>query len=455
MLASLLFGACQAYAPLPYDPSVHEAEWEGRPSRLASRQPIAEESRPRLTSVLTAAQDFDPRDGLDLREGEWAALVHHPDLRRARQALQGSAQVLEASGLWLDPQFQSNLLRIRDAEGDASVLTPNLSFSLPLTGQVDAGRAAATASQELELARVLEAEWRVIQEVRGAWARWTAADQEVRVLEEAQGVLAGLATTARELTQRGELSATEAASFRIELAACRSALAGARGAVEGLRAELLGVLGLAPTADLVLHPAALGSSCEPLLAEASRVLREPDAPHPLLQRIALEHQLAERKLALEIARQIPDPLVGPMFETDGGQVRWGLTITSNLLFWNGNRLAIAAAKVVRGGTHLEIGLHREGLATERVASLRRLEGLRSQVRSIEEELLPEVMEQARVARELLMVGEGSASALLEAVDRLQQERLALASALLDLELEAAQLCWALGPGWARKSEVER
>lgn len=434
-LALLPLVACQSYTPDPFDAEAHRSTWEARVETLADGAPARDEGRVELS--------YD--------EGVQVALSFHPDLRRARQDLAGRAALAAAAGTSPDPQFQSNLLRIKGPADDPWVLTPNLAFSLPLTGQTDAARAQATAAERVAFAAVLEQEWQVQRDLTAAWASWSAgrAELEVRgaVLEE----LASLARAADGLAAAGELARPDADAVRVALAQRRAEHARARGEVEAARARVLGTLGLAPHAPVALRPLpvdggqALGSAGQ---GEAH--------DHPAAVRLLAEYEVCEEALRLAIARQVPDPLVGPMLESDGGQVRWGLTTGWVLPLLSGNRVAIAAAEAARGAARVELELEVEALALARAVHGARCEGLAEGRRLTAEELVPAAAARVRSARRQVELGEASVLLVLEGLLDLEEARLALVAVEEELALERAGLTWALGPApEERSTEIER
>jgi cobalt-zinc-cadmium efflux system outer membrane protein len=449
-LASL--GSCQLHKPAPLIPEAHREEWS---ARLTTIDPVlhgagvvhgeaSSSGGPILSGGAMVTQGTATRlelsDGLDLSEGLLVALVHHPDLRRARQKLEGAAWILEASGAPLDPALQSNLLRIRGPAEDPWVLTPNLAFSLPLTGQLEAARGRASAAQRASLTAVVAAEWRVQREVRLAWVEWSASAAELAVQEGLLAQLRELAARAAGLLDRGELSAPEAALFQLGLAEGAADLEALRGACEGARLRLLGELGLHPSAAVELVPLDLTArTAPPAFQTVDR------RGHPRLQHLEARYEEAEQGLRLALARQLTDPLVGPMLESDGGQLRWGLTLGWTLPLFNGNRLGIAQARDARDRARTELEVEREALEVERAWRRAQLEGLLGQHETLASGLLPVAEDQLAEAARLAALGELSSLALLECVDRARQARLARVAASRRQANEEAHLTWAMGP----------
>ncbi|MBL6720475.1 MAG: TolC family protein [Planctomycetes bacterium] len=287
---------------------------------------------------------------------------------------------------------------------------------------------------------MLEAEWRVQREVRIAWVEWSACAAELAVEGELVTQLAGLSASADGLLDRGELSAPEAALFQLVLAEAAADLAALRGACEGARLRLLGELGLHPSAAVELVPLDLTARMAPPVFETVD-----ERGHPRLQHLEARYEEAEQGLRLALARQLTDPLVGPMFESDGGQLRWGLTLGWTLPLFNGNQLGIAQARAARDRARTELEVEREALEVERASRRAELQGLLGQHEMLATGLLPAAERQLVEATRLAGLGELSSVALLECVERGRQARLARVAASRRQAHEEAHLTWAMGP----------
>ena len=269
-LALAALTSCQSYEPRPLDPAAHRAAWHGR--TLADG--YVEDFLGRLDRDLDEqVTEFDPGDGLSLREGQLVALVFNPDLRLARLRVGRAAAIAEHASLWADPELSVDVLRITESVPDPWVITPSLAFTIPLSGRLAAEQDLADAVQRTAEHRALEAEWKVWYEVRRRWVEWSAARLFVEETERLIDAMDTLVRTASQLAESGELQRTEASLFSVEQAQRRNQLRRLRGDVAAAEQRLRAHMGLAPEAPVTLVPslaltpgsaAAEGTPAEPV-----------------------------------------------------------------------------------------------------------------------------------------------------------------------------------------------
>jgi len=433
--AVAMLAGCQSYQSKPLDLAAHRDTWLARSPGdepvLAFAQRLAQSGEPVV---------FDLSDGVSLEEGEVVALVFNPDLRVARLRAGVATATAENAGLWDDPRFSIDVLRITESVSNPWVVTPGLAFTIPISGRLEAEKARADAALRAELTRVAEQEWRTRVEVRQAWLRWSAARLRVERTEELLASIESLVSSTTRLAEAGEIMPTESALFTIERASQRRALSRFRGEAAEADQSLRMLLGLSPEAPLVLVPTlSLGRGELPLTndALADRNLT--------LARLRDEYEVAEKSLLREIRKQYPDLTIGPLYETDQGQSRIGFLGAIPLPILNANKQGIAEARAERELAQAAFETAYERLVGSLTAARIRLDASREQREIIESDIVPLVDRLFADAQNLLQLGEGGGLVLLESLTRVGQTQMALIDARLDESLTIAELAEQLGP----------
>jgi cobalt-zinc-cadmium efflux system outer membrane protein len=433
-LAVVLAG-CQSYEPEPLDLAAHREGWLARAPGDEPVRAFAD----RL-AVSGRPTSFDPADGLSLDEGEIVALVFNPDLRLARLRAGVAAASAEHAGLWEDPQFSIDVLRVIENVSSPWVIMPGLGFTIPISGRLEAEQARADAVLAAELSRVAEREWGVRVEVRREWLRWSAARLGAERTERLLTSIESLVASTGRLADAGEMPRPEAALFGIEEASQRLALARFRGEAARSEQRLRSLLGLSPEAPVELIPTVvLGDEPEALAADALA------DRNPTLARLRNEYEIAEAMLWREVRKQYPDLTIGPLYESDQGQSRIGFLGSIPLPILNANKRGIAEARAERELARAAFETEYERLAGSLAATRAELAARREQREIIESEMVPLVDRQLGDARRLLELGEGGGLVLLESLTRASQIQIGLIDARLGESLAVADLAELVGP----------
>ena len=433
-LAALALAGCQSYAPEALEAERHRSAWHARTLEDASLVAFVRELE---ESGAGPRGGFDVADGLSLDEGRVVALLFHPDLRLARLELARARAGAREAGRWADPELELEVLRIQEDVPDHWVVAPGLAFSLPLSGRLDAARDLAGAEVSAAELRALEAEWAVWNEVAGAWADWS----EARALGEENarftGGLADLAATLARLAEAGELPGIEAELVALELGQRENEQLGVLAAAREAELRLRAVLGLAPDAPATFVPS--------LAADEAPALIPLDDANPTLARLRAEYEVAEHALAHAVAEQVPDLVLGPLFESDAGQTRFGLLGGWPIPLWNRGRRAIAEARADRELARAAYETTYERLAGARAAARVRAEALGEQRLALEEDLAPRADRQLAAALNLVELGESSSLVLLDSITRAHELRVRLIEVHASLARARAELQHLAGP----------
>ena len=434
-----VLASCQSYEPRPLDPTAHREAWQARTLEGGSLHEFLE----RLEDRSDTTEEFDPTDGLSLREGQLVALVYNPSVRIARLRTGLAAAGAEQAGRWADPRLEFAVLRITDSVPDPWVITPGLTFTLPLSGRLDAERGLAEAEQRVAVDAALEAEWSVWRDVRSTWIEWSAARLRAQETERFVADMQGLVRTASELAERGEIERTEASLLRVEETQRRNQLRRLNGETDAWEQRLRGLMGLTPTAPIELVPAiALPAADE----ESATGLDAIELRNPSLARLRGEYEVAEQALRHEVRKQYPDLTLGPLFESDEGQSRIGLLGGIPIPFLNANRRAIAEARAEREVARAAVESTYQVLVSRWAAAMAQAESLARQREEIVQVLVPLVDQQVADALELMRLGEGDTTlVLLASLTRDLQAKVDLIDTRAAEALARTEAAFLIGP----------
>lgn len=451
-VVALALAGCQTYDPRPLERDAHRAEWHGRVVESHSlREFLARIDH----GESDQAVELDVEDGLSLQEGRLVALAFNPTLRLARLRVGRAAAGLEQAGLRSDPALSLDVLRITESVPDAWIITSGLGFSIPLSGRLDAEEALAGAELGVARSRLEEAEWSVLHQVDAAWIEWSAALHRAEETQRLVEGMEGLVRSATQMAERGELLRTEALLFSLERAQRMNALRRLGGEAQVLEQQLRALLGLSPEAPVELLPA-LGPSTNRAAQDASsRAADLIEERNPTLARLRQEYAASEESLRREIAKQLPDLSLGPLFESDEGQSRIGLFGALPIPVLNANRRAIALARLDREIARAVLETEYESLVGRCSAASARVTALAEQNSDLEQVLIPLVEKQMTDALELHRLGEGSSLVLLESLTRSHQVRLELIDSRAAESLARAKLSHLIGPSAHRIPSEEK
>lgn len=438
----LLLGAgCQHVPPQPLDLSSTRAALEAREVNVESVRAYAE-------ALATAGDDdapFDSADGLSLREAQAIALWYNPELRIARLEAEQAGAVARASGRWADPEagFDTGEKSVEADDagflhdaGDAArswISAPSLSITLPLSGRLGAEKRLNRAREDVAALRAVEAEQRLLTELRDAWSSWSAARQRIALLDEHLALLASFTGPADSLAAVGEVPSSGARLFTIELLRKEAGRAREQANEAEARATLLELMGLLPGTPLDLLPELSGKA--PATPEAV-----PVEQHPSLLRAEAEYRVAEDHLRVELRKQYPDLTLSPTYTDEGDETSLVVGMGFPLPVWNANRGGIAEAAAARDLARARVESEYQRLLAERAKAQAALEGSRAQRERLLEGVVPAIDAQVSESLALLQVGELDIVVLHEALSQALETKQELLDAILAEAIAASRLC---------------
>jgi cobalt-zinc-cadmium efflux system outer membrane protein len=429
---------CQGYQPKPLDLEAHRSVWAerspGRDGVVAFAQQLAAQSQ--------SPSVYDPSDGLTLAEAEVVALVFNPELRlaRARAAVaQASAQY---AGLWEDPIFSLDVLRIIESVPEPWILGTSLGFTIPLSGRLDAEQDRAAAEYQTALARVAQNEWEVIVELRTTWLEWSSAKLQADVTMELVERLQHIVGIVERLEQVGEIPRLESRLFKIEAMARSTDARELQARATLLELAIKALLGLRPESPIAFE--AILSLPSPEFPQDSRE-QLLERTNPVLAVARAEYEVAEQILRREIRKQYPDLDIGPAYENEEDQSRIGFTGSLPIPILNRNRGGIAEAQAEREARRAAFEAQYEQLVQQLARAQIDLEFRKQLTQDLEANLIPLVEDQVRDAQRMIELGEVNTLVQLESVVRRAEAKLKLVEARQAEALAANRVRMLIGP----------
>jgi outer membrane protein TolC len=281
--AVLLLAACQTFKSQALDLAAHDERWRNQGSSDEKVHAFAK----RLARTTSGPSSFNPSNGVSLNEGKMIALVYNPDLRVARLKAGVAKAIADHAGLWDDPELSLDVLKITEGVPDPWIVGSSLSLTVPLSGRLRAEKIRAEAAMSAELDRVAEAEWEVTIDLQKAWVSWSAQRTELEQTKKIVEALNSIVKSTSLLAEQGELPKTEAALFSIEQTSRRVEIERLEGEVEAQEQEIRTLLGISPTAPILLVPDLSLPGWQP--SEDRLALN-----NPTLNRLRSEYEVSER-----------------------------------------------------------------------------------------------------------------------------------------------------------------
>ena len=404
--------------------------WQRKPIEL--RDMIARWQQ--ATDAAQAAAKTTP-DGLNFN-GAWAlAMQTDPQLRVIADTAAVADAGRTAAGRWPDP-------RLSAAARSAATgwqLEFALGFVLPLSGRRAAASAvaghAALAAQHAAAAAVRGRYLQLWQ----AWIRWSAADQASRLVAAHVSAVRPLLTAVATAAGRGEQTLAVGALARIQLASLAQRLLAAQNAATRQRQRALVVLGSRADAATPLLPT-LTVPPPPAFDAPAVARRHPSAAAALARYDAADHQLRR-----EVARQVPDLVIGPNVERDGSQSAIGVGGGMPVAVINANRQAIAVARARRALAAAQVDAATRRLLNSAVRAQSEATMAAAQAQQASAALQPAAVTATRQLAPLVEAGELDALAAIGALEQALQARLSTLDAKAQLGLARARLWCLLRP----------
>ncbi len=323
---------------------------------LSSCAHQAYEARP--LDAQATAEDFTHRTaesaGLaeasnwDLNALTKAALLLHPDMQVARKRWLEAQAGQQRAAQKNNPEISLGGDHHSRAES-VSPWTLKLGIGIPITtsGKREARMEQAAALTEAARLDIAQTAWQVRSRLRSRLLEVYALQAVMQGLQQEIFTRSEVVAMLEKRLEVGYASSLDVSDARLQLRRVEIAYQNEKAKLAEARAALASAIGL-PEAALKMERLSL----------ANFEVQPTRLPSPDVQRAALQNRLdirrglaeyaaAEADVRLEIARQTPDITLGPTYEWDQGDNRWGLGLSLVLALFHNNDAAIAEANARR------------------------------------------------------------------------------------------------------------
>jgi cobalt-zinc-cadmium efflux system outer membrane protein len=433
----VLLGGCQGlqtFQKQPLDLPSHSSKWLNQ----APDTDLVMDFVKLIEAKSGKSTNFNPANGVSMREAQMIALVYNPDLRVARLKANVAAATAKHAGLWDDPTVSFDILRVTDSVPKPWIVGGSISLTIPLSGRLRVEKSQAKAAMHAELDRVAEEEWRVANDLEKTWLAWSALQSELDQTKNIVSTLDSIVKSSKQLAEQGEIPKTEANLFTIEQTSQKIEIDRLRGEVLATEQEIRGLMGLSPKAPVKLISTLNVRSWAPNNQRLA-------INNPSLNRLRSEYKVAEYDLLLEIRKQYPDLEIGPAVEREEGQSKIGFLGAIPIPSLNANRGGIAKAKANRQLAEAAFETEYERYVGKIAALKARKNALNSQNASMKKTLIPLVDQQLLDAKNLIDLGEGDSLVLLESFIRAHEAKLKVIAIQLKKSQVESDIRFLLGP----------
>lgn len=338
LAASLVvLAGCAAVRPVAVAPEATAASFRERSLDDAGLR--------RLAAQPDAGVASWPPARLDARALDVAALYFNPSLQVARSKWQVAKAAIETAGQIPNPTVSVSPLYVTTATAGLSpwVVASSLVQIIETAGKRQFRLARAQYLAEAARLDVLNAAWDTVGRVNGALLDVAAAQGRAAAIERQLAAQSGLAEIAEKRLQAGLGSRLELTTVRTLLTRVTLDQQAARTTLVEARHQLAQAVGV-PFEALPLDRLVIPSLDQALPPGFEARVRDTAALNraDLLARLA-DYAASAVALQLEVASRTPNVELGPNFEFDQGNRKWGVSLTAQVPVFNQNQGPIAEA----------------------------------------------------------------------------------------------------------------
>ncbi|HPA19567.1 MAG TPA: TolC family protein [Verrucomicrobiae bacterium] len=400
----LFLAGCAHFVPQPIAPSDNLRRFEAR---------SLSDPGLRQYAVRALKGEFPawPPVAWDLRMLTLAALYFHPDMEAARARL-----ALAEAGKITAGQRPNPTLSVGPSLNSTTILpspwlvTASLDVPIETAGKRGHRLAQARHLSEAAAHGVATAAWGVRSRLRSALLEAWAAEESGRLLEQQLAAQDEIVRLIEGRLTAGAAAPMDLSRERVALERTRMDALDARNRRAQSTVRLAAALGV-PTKKMEGVPMSFDAFTRPPRALSPAEARR----RALLSRADIRAALAEyaateSALQLEIAKQYPDVHLGPAYEFDQGDHKWGLGLNLELPLLNRNRGPIAEAEARRREAAAKFNGLQASVLGEIEGSLAEQEAARQKVAAAEK-LVSELARQEHLAKGSFEAGEISREAV--------------------------------------------
>lgn len=335
----LLPSACASVPPLPLSSANNAAALDARSL-----------DDPRLETFMAASGmpvEASPISW-NLQRLTLAAVYFHPDLAVADARLATAEAAIRTASqrpnpvLNLTPQVNAT-----NPNPTAWIVGTSINLLLELFGKREARTAEAKALAEAARFDVDTASWQVRGNVRAAMLTLWESQQRARLAAERRDLQARLTGFVERRLAVGEAGALDAARERANRDTVTLAVADATRAVADARVSLATAVGVPVHAldGVAIDFAAIAEARPP--DDIAALRRRALTARADIQASLARYDAARRALKLQAANRLPNLSLGPRFQYDQGQNKFGLDLQTDVPILNANGGPIAEADARR------------------------------------------------------------------------------------------------------------
>ena len=345
-IALVSLQGCQSYRPSPVNLHDYSQQW-AEPS-------LTDENLVEFASGLmeqeSSAAVFNVEDGVSLQEAQLIGLLFNPQLSKERLESRLPLIGNKRSALFPDPEIELDFEPVTEGMDEKWLLNAQIGFVLPISFRIRTEMDKIASEYQAEMLGLLNSEQRTVRRIHDLWVQLYAIEKKQQVLNDHLSGLEDVIEQAGQSLSLSSMSASDLQSLALEAATGRSDLLALREQRIEYFIELASEMGLKADTPLQFQFAIPAVNRAVPQAQWQELLLANDAG---LQVARADYQTAERNLELEIKKQYPDFIIGPIYQE--GESRLGLNLTTLLPIWNRNLPAIEGARIERqvAGKELE------------------------------------------------------------------------------------------------------
>lgn len=328
---------CQSYRPSPVDLDEYSRQWAERS--------LTDETLVEFASGLVVSehhqQPFNVENGVSLSEAKLIGLLFNPQLSKRRLESRIPLARKSRRALLPDPQIELDFNPVEDGLDSDWLLNGQLGFVVPLSFRIGTELDKIESEYRAELLALLKAEQQTMERIHELWIALYTVDRKTEILQNHLTGLEEVIDQAGQSLTLTSMSAADLQSLALEAATVRSDVLEIKEQRAERFAELVSLMGIKLDTPLTFQ-FDLTPVVVPDKSQWQSLLLVNDTELKLAR---AHYQVAEHALELEISKQYPDLVIGPIHQE--GVSNLGLNLTSLLPIWNRNLPAIERARLER------------------------------------------------------------------------------------------------------------
>ena len=307
-------------------------------------------SNPRLATFLAASgmPADGPENAWNLQRLTLAAVYFHPDIEVADARLAVAQAAIRTAAqrpkpvLCLAPQFNAS-----NANPSSWIVGTSINLLLELFGKRDARTAEAKALAEAARFDVDTASWQVRGRVRTAMVTLWSAEQRARLVGQRRDLQAELTGFLERRLAVGEASSLDVGRERASRDTTVLAVSDAARDVADARVSLATAIGVPVRAldAIMLDFSAVTEATSP--GDIASLRRTSLTTRGDVQASLARYDAARAAVRLQAANRLPNLSIGPSYDYDQGNNKYGLNLQADLPIFNSNGGPIDEAEARR------------------------------------------------------------------------------------------------------------